>query len=575
MNSEHEKAIDEMVGRLNAEWPVCSYMIDGRLVVCMETPVEDPPNAVGAVSYLVVAGFNRTGFPIAMLLPLTRLHDFSEAMVTEAINSPELLDQWDCNFGNVVNGLNFTEHSAATWTYRWFRHLVAWLLGPDYDVREYYCTTAIARHLLASDLPKVVSAFMMTRAGYFQWEHTATQWFEKFGPDPESSWVLGLVSRWPCFETAIVADARRQKPLMSRSAPDDENILNALRRWDQNRRRTPDLEPPPADRRRTGRLLAGISASGLSDMAETHRMLESCPADWWPASPEGWLAAKRAAGMAAKLQRVTGLPWEQVVRTAKGRWRDWCDIVVRGYPPFGHQRAADPDADIDLTLYAAFVEDVMRAFYNQVLFPCLVLLKGNELGRFWPSLSFSSLSLNRPATSVLLFGDAAAPRHRFSKISRLSITLTRGRGIEGDAHYGPLVRHRYLARRNPKAPNLRQVHLIPSELFDALQTSGFEVRPGDLGENIATVGLDLECLPLGTLLRLGASATLELTGLRTPCVLIDRFKSGLKNRLQGGPAGPRFKAGVMAIVTEGGEVSPGDRIRAVLPAPPHLDLPPL
>jgi len=101
------------------------------------------------------------------------------------------------------------------------------------------------------------------------------------------------------------------------------------------------------------------------------------------------------------------------------------------------------------------------------------------------------------------------------------------------------------------------------------------VRPGDLGENIATVGLDLECLPLGTLLRLGASATLELTGLRTPCVLIDRFKSGLKNRLQCRPAGPRFKAGVMAIVTEGGEVSPGDRIRAVLPAPPHLDLPPL
>ena len=105
------------------------------------------------------------------------------------------------------------------------------------------------------------------------------------------------------------------------------------------------------------------------------------------------------------------------------------------------------------------------------------------------------------------------------------------------------MRHRYLARRNPKAPNLRQVHLIPSELFDALQTSGFEVRPGDLGENIATVGLDLECLPLGTLLRLGASATLELTGLRTPCVLVDRFRSGLKNRLQGKPAGPRFKAG--------------------------------
>ena len=91
-------------------------------------------------------------------------------------------------------------------------------------------------------------------------------------------------------------------------------------------------------------------------------------------------------------------------------------------------------------------------------------------------------------------------KHRFSKTSRLSITLRSGHGIEGDAHCGPFVRHRYLTRRNPKASNLRQVHLIPSELFDALRTSGFEVRPGDLGANIATIGLDLEYLPLGTLL---------------------------------------------------------------------------
>jgi MOSC domain-containing protein YiiM len=167
-------------------------------------------------------------------------------------------------------------------------------------------------------------------------------------------------------------------------------------------------------------------------------------------------------------------------------------------------------------------------------------------------------------------------KHRFSKTSRPSITLTSGHGIEGDAHYGPFVRHRYLARRNPEGPNLRQVHLIPSELFDALRSSGFEVHPGDLGDNIATVGVDLERFSLGTLLVLGASVTLELTGLRTPCVLIDRFnKSGLRKRLDGGPAGPRFRAGVMAIVTKGGEVSPGDRIRTVLPAPPHLALPPL
>ena len=109
-------------------------------------------------------------------------------------------------------------------------------------------------------------------------------------------------------------------------------------------------------------------------------------------------------------------------------------------------------------------------------------------------------------------------KHRFSKTSRLSITLTIGHGIEGDAHYGPFVRHRYLARRNPNTANVRQVHLIASELFDALRTSGFDVGSGDLGENITTIGRD-ERLPLGTMLRLGVSATLKLTGQAAKCRL--------------------------------------------------------
>ena len=92
------------------------------------------------------------------------------------------------------------------------------------------------------------------------------------------------------------------------------------------------------------------------------------------------------------------------------------------------------------------------------------------------------------------------------------------------------------------------------------------MQPGDLGENVTTVGLDLERLPQGTVLRLGNSASLELTGLRTPCVLINRFQFGLKARMLGGPGGwPRFKAGVMATVSKGGMVAPGDRIRAILP----------
>ena len=165
----------------------------------------------------------------------------------------------------------------------------------------------------------------------------------------------------------------------------------------------------------------------------------------------------------------------------------------------------------------------------------------------------------------------ADPKHRFSKISFLSINLIAGHGVEGDAHAGPFVKHRYLARRDPRAPNLRQVHLIAVDLFQGLKVAGFGVEPGDLGENITTAGIGLETLPLGTELQIGG-ATLRLTGLRTPCVLIDRFKSGLRARLIV-PRSPPFRAGVMAIVTGEGIVVPGADIRAILPQAPRRALP--
>ncbi|MGY3529341.1 MOSC domain-containing protein YiiM [Bradyrhizobium sp. USDA 4452] len=183
--------------------------------------------------------------------------------------------------------------------------------------------------------------------------------------------------------------------------------------------------------------------------------------------------------------------------------------------------------------------------------------------------------LEFPALQGSVVTVAIDAKHRFSKTPCLSIVLKTGKGVEGDAHYGQLVRHRYLARQNPRAPNLRQVHLIPSELYKALRNSGFDVGPGDLGENITTTGLDLERLPLNTQFRIGASVNIRLTGLRTPCILIDRFKSGLKSRLLAETPNPPFRAGVMAVVSEGGEISPGDPIRAVLPDCPHRPLPPL
>ena len=108
-----------------------------------------------------------------------------------------------------------------------------------------------------------------------------------------------------------------------------------------------------------------------------------------------------------------------------------------------------------------------------------------------------------------------------------------------------------------------------------VRNSGFDVSPGDLGENITTAALDLETLPFNTEIRIGPSANIRLTGLRTPCILIDRFNSGLRGRLLDATPNPPFRAGIMAVVSEGGEISPGDAIRAILPERPHLPLPPL
>jgi MOSC domain-containing protein YiiM len=164
--------------------------------------------------------------------------------------------------------------------------------------------------------------------------------------------------------------------------------------------------------------------------------------------------------------------------------------------------------------------------------------------------------------------------HRFSKVNQDSIRLLAGLGVEGDAHLGVTVQHRSRVAQDPTQPNLRQVHLLHSELFDELRAAGYHVTPGDLGENVTTRGLDLLALPVGTRLRLGAGAVVEVTGLRNPCLQIDNFRGGLLGQVVGrDEAGTVVrKGGVMGVVLEGGVIRPGDPVLAELPAPPHRPL---
>lgn len=164
--------------------------------------------------------------------------------------------------------------------------------------------------------------------------------------------------------------------------------------------------------------------------------------------------------------------------------------------------------------------------------------------------------------------------HGFSKTPQESVTLLAGLGVEGDAHMGAAVKHRSRVARDPTQPNLRQVHLIQSELFDELATAGFTIRPGELGENITTRGVDLLSLPAGTLLHIGQQAVVEVTGLRNPCTQIDDFQQGLLRQVahRDDVGNVVRKAGIMGVVRAGGVVRPGDQIRAALPDLPHRPL---
>jgi len=177
-------------------------------------------------------------------------------------------------------------------------------------------------------------------------------------------------------------------------------------------------------------------------------------------------------------------------------------------------------------------------------------------------------------TTGVVISVSRSPTHTLSKSTQDCIRLLTGLGVEGDAHSGATVKHRSRVARDPEQPNFRQVHLLQAELHDELRAAGFSVSAGQMGENITTRAIDLLDLPAGTLLHLGVTAVVEVTGLRNPCRQLNRIRRGLMaatlDRYEQGQL--IRKAGVMAVVRAGGEVKRGDAIHVELPSGPPRPL---
>ena len=114
-------------------------------------------------------------------------------------------------------------------------------------------------------------------------------------------------------------------------------------------------------------------------------------------------------------------------------------------------------------------------------------------------------------------------------------TALSGKGLEGD--------------RSCKEGNLRQVLVMDQETLDE-----FGLAPGQIKENITTVGLDLSQTKKGQVFLIGDEVSLEIVGECEPCGKMDVIRQGLQQELN-------HNRGMLATVINGGHIKVGDSVR--------------
>ena len=120
-------------------------------------------------------------------------------------------------------------------------------------------------------------------------------------------------------------------------------------------------------------------------------------------------------------------------------------------------------------------------------------------------------------------------------------TLIFDRGFEGDAHAGDWH---------------RQVSLLGQESIDKMVAKGLNVGPGDFAENVTTSGIDLLTLPIGSVIKIGDSSTLEISQIGKVC----HTKCAIYYQA-GDCVMPR--EGLFAVVRTAGEIRVGDRVEVL------------
>jgi MOSC domain-containing protein YiiM len=95
--------------------------------------------------------------------------------------------------------------------------------------------------------------------------------------------------------------------------------------------------------------------------------------------------------------------------------------------------------------------------------------------------------------------------------------------------------------------------LFSDELYSWLRTDhGIDLKPGSVGENFTTRGVDMQSIQPGDRLRVG-ECLIEITMVRTPCRNLNKWDERLMGLMQG-------RSGWKARVIEEGVVRAGEEI---------------
>ena len=137
--------------------------------------------------------------------------------------------------------------------------------------------------------------------------------------------------------------------------------------------------------------------------------------------------------------------------------------------------------------------------------------------------------------------DAEASGDSYTRLPMQEARLVVGRGIDGDAKGS-----------NPA----RQLNIMTLETMQQLGVEGFGTDAGQMGEQLIVTEIEVNALPIGTRLQIGASACVELTEPRTGCGKFERYQGKKREEASG-------RLGMMACVVVEGAIYVGDTVRVV------------